>query len=520
MKKLIYLIGVAAILATGCTQDLPQLEPNQLQDVTFSSADNFGLKTDPYNCDNQDPDYAEIILQGGTDQNPVGEPFTKVAPVFFVDGVMFTQAIKLEPGEYTVRNFLLYAEVDGGDDELVNAVPEFDSEFGALVANPLPHTFLVSAFVKTEVLLGVLCFEETVYQQFGFAWFRVAETKGYQKWFFGDFCTKFYKDYAGSLYGDDPKVDMPAIFRIDLYYDDNNNGGFEEDELVNSFSNEVDYMNTGAPVAVNYLDPLNDGDLYELRVHIYVKTGDDQSGQSQFLFKEFGSWFFMDNGFELYTNPELTEGEFDAGTDGVYDFVLGNCTVDAADFAFAPYMNLPETASLTVGTQFAPGPQGGAYLDIKLMGFNTGFDVETNLWYGSYCFDQTIDITGGATYDVTVFSSLNKQLLPEVIREKRWAEVNWLANHLEDFPGYTWKDLQQAIWELEDDNYQYSNNNGSGFNANGAMVNDMVAKAKLNGSGYVPMPGGWAAVTFIKTLDLINELEVPSIQTVFIIVDP
>jgi len=35
-----------------------------------------------------------------------------------------------------------------------------------------------------------------------------------------------------------------------------------------------------------------------------------------------------------------------------------------------------------------------------------------------------------------------------------------------------------------------------------------------------PMPGGWAAVTFVKTEDLINGLDIPSIQTVFIIVDP
>jgi len=521
MKNLIYLIGVVGILLTGCTPELPELQTNSLQEVTFTSGDNFGMKTDPFNCDNDEPDYAEIIMQGGSEGNLIGEAFTKRAPVFHVDGIMFTQAIKLAPGEYTVLNFLLYAEsTDGGDDVLVNAVPEADSEFGALVANPLPHTFLVSAFLKVEVPLGVLCFEETVYQQFGFAWFRVDETKGHQKWFFGDFCTKFYKDYAGSLYGNDPKVDMPAIFKIELYYDDNNSGGMEDDEIVNTFSNQSDYLTSGTPLAVNYLDPIPTGDLYELRVFIYVKTGDDNSGTKQFVYKNFGSWYFEDDSFELFTDSELSEGEFDSGTDGVYDFVLGNCTVDAADFAFAPYMNLPETATLLVGSDYAPGPEGNAYLDIKLSGFNTGFDIETSFWYGSYCFDQSIDITGGESYEVTVFSSLLKQLLPEVIRNKRWEEVNWLANHLEDFPGYTWEDLQQAIWELENDSYNYSDNNGSGFNADEDMVDDMVSKSKLYGAGYIPMPGGWAAVTFVKTADLLNGLAVPSIQTVFIIVDP
>lgn len=523
MKKLVYLIAAVGILFTGCQQDLPIAPKEQLMEVTFSSTTELkGMKSDPFNCDNPEADYAEIIIQGGTSEEPVGDPFTKVAPVFYVDGVMFTQAIKLEPGEYTVLNFLLYAEATEGEaeDMLVNAVPEGDSEFGALVANPLPVTFLVSAFAKTEVTVGVLCFVPTTYLQFGFAWFRVEETIGRQRWFFGDFCTKFYQDYAGSLYGDDPKVDMPAIFNISLYLDDNKNGVFEPDELVSNFSNEADYMTSGAPLAVNYLDPEDDGDLYEMKVSIYVKTGDDNLGNSQFEYKYFGSWFFMDDSFEMFTNPELTEGQFDAGTDGVYDFVLGHCTVDAADFAFAPYMNLPEQANMQVGSTFAPGDEGGAYLDIRLSGFNSGFDIETNFWYGSYCFDREIDIAGGQTYPVNIFSTLNQHTLPEIIRYERWDEVNWLVNHLEDFPGYTWADLQQALWELEDDAYDYVPNNGTGVFADEAMVNAMVAAALANGPGFVPMPGGWAAVTFVKTEDIVQAVENPTIQTVFIIVDP
>lgn len=522
MKRLIYLAVTAILVVSACTPELPPLPDDQLMEVVFTSSSDIGFKGDPFNCDNPEPDYAEIIIQAGTSEQPVGDPFTKIAPVFYVDGVMFTQAIKLEPGEYTVLNFLLYAdpEEEGDDPVLVNAVPESDSEFGALVANPLPVTFLVSAFVKTEVSVGVLCFEPSVYLQFGFAWFRVEETVGRQRWFFGDFCTKFYQDYAGSLYGDQPAVDMPAIFNIALYYDDNKNGIFEEDELVSNYSNEEDYMTMGAPLAVNYLDAEETGDLYEMKVSIYVKTGDDESGNPQFEYKYFGSWFFMDDQFEMYTNAALTEGEFDAGTDGVYDFVLGNCTVDAADFAFPPYMNLPEQVEMYVGTSFAPGDNGGAFLDIKLTGFNTGFDIESNVWYGSYCFDRETDISGGHTYEVYVYSSLNTFTLPEVIAHENWDHVNWLVNHLEDFPGYTWADLQQALWELEDASYHYAPNNGTGVFADEDMVNDMVAAALANGSGYVPMPGGWAAVTFIKTDDIIQEVAHPTIQTVFIIVDP
>ncbi|MCK5820589.1 MAG: hypothetical protein KAH17_01840 [Bacteroidales bacterium] len=523
MKKLIYLIVFAALVLNSCTQELPGPDPNALQEVIFTtSLENGGFKSDPFNCDNPEADYAAITLQAGTPSNPIGDAFVKQVPTFYVDGILYTQAIKLKPGEYTVLNFLLYADGAGeeGEDLLVNAVPEYDSEFGALVANPLPQPFLVSSFSKIEVPLGILCFEPSTYKQFGFAWFRVDETVARQKWFFGDFCTKFFKEYEGSLYGDDPKVDMPAIFNIGLYYDDNKNGGFEEDELIGNYDNEADYMTSGAPMSLNYLDPAGTGDLYELRISIYVKTGNDDNGDKQFGYKTFGSWFFTDESDDLYTNAELTDGFFDAGDDGVYDFVMGNCNAEAADFAFAPYMNLPESASLEVNSDFGPGPIGGAYLDITLSGFNSGFDIEANLWYGSYCFDQSVEIGTAQSYEVTIFSSLNKQILPISIRDKKWEEVNWLANHFEDFPGYTWKDVQQAIWELDDNNYQYSDNNGTGVPADELMVNRMVAAAKLNGPGYVPMPGGWAAVTFIKTEDLENNVVVPSIQTVFIIVDP
>ena len=128
MKRLIYLLAAATLLISGCTQDLPPLQPDQLMEVVFTASNEIGFKGDPFNCDNQEPDYAEIIIQAGSVDEPVGDPFTKIAPVFYVDGIMFTQAIKLEPGEYTVLNFLLYAEAEeaGEDDILVNAVPESD----------------------------------------------------------------------------------------------------------------------------------------------------------------------------------------------------------------------------------------------------------------------------------------------------------------------------------------------------------------------------------------------------------
>ncbi|MCK5820588.1 MAG: hypothetical protein KAH17_01835 [Bacteroidales bacterium] len=508
MKNLFLLAGVVAMIFSSCTQELPGPDPDAVQEVIFTtSVDNGGFKSDPFNCSNPDADYAMVTLQEGTPSLP-GDILDPIrVPTFYVEGILYTQAIKLTPGDYTVVNFLLYAEGAGeeGADLLVNAVPMIGSEYGAMVANPLPQPFLVSPFSKIEVPLGILCFEPSTYTEFGFTWFIVNETISRQKWFFGDFCTKFFNDYNGSLYGDDTKVDMPAIFNLDLYYDANNDGEFTNDELVKSINNEEGYNTTGMPLELSYLDPATTGDNYELRVSIYVKNGET------FAYLPFGSWFYADGSDDMYTDAAMTQNAFDAGDDGVYDFILGNCNVNGADFVFAPYMNLPgiDMDGIDLTVTIASGESRTSYLMANLTGIGAGYDLG-NGDVGAYCFDMEHTITLSTTYEnIDIYSSLYPQNLPEYMSDKNWGAVNWLVNHLDDFDGYTWRELQQAMWVIEGFN-GYAANDHSPI-ADVTIVNDMVTEALANGNGYQPMPGGWAAVVLEAG---------ETIQTIFTIVDP
>ncbi len=137
------------------------------------------------------------------------------------------------------------------------------------------------------------------------------------------------------------------------------------------------------------------------------------------------------------------------------------------------------------------------------------------LW-GGYCFDKTLGISGGE-YDVLVYSSLYPELMPNYLANKQWDRVNWVANHLEDYPTITWQDIQQVMWMLDED-HPHDGSATGGVPAITALGLEMYADAVAYGDGYIPLPGGWAAVPFIKRSD--EFAQAPSIQTVFTVVDP
>lgn len=497
MKKLVFIFGMVSLLAAGCTKDIPGLDPSTPQDVVFTSAlaDGGTLKGmksgDPVGCSNPDADYALVVID---DQ-------TYYPAVFVVDGVLYTQAIRLVPNLHILRTFALMD--DNGtpdnrtDDKIVRATPERDSDFSAFVSNPVSFGFQVAPFEKSEVPVEVLCFEETKYQNFGFAWFTASEASVRQLWFFGDFCTKNFQEYAGSEYEyqfHGLQVDMPAIFKIEV---------LDNGMSIATYSNE-EYHGEGKPLSVKVSDRVGLEDNFELRLYIMLKTGDT------FGFKYMNSWFFKDN------EQIVTQNGVGPGADGVYDFVLGNCNAQMADFAFAPYMNLPEEANMSVTV---PENQDSrkSYLTINFFGIGTGYDIGNGKMEG-FCFDRTTDIGTGTLYGIKMYSTLiPSSALPERIRNKEWDRVNWLANHLEQFDGYKWFELQQALWKLEDPNWTgaaYGGVPAVSFNSGTSIAKRMVDAAAAFGDGYVPLPGGWAAVACLHT-----DATRP-IQTVFTIVDP
>ncbi len=73
---------------------------------------------------------------------------------------------------------------------------------------------------------------------------------------------------------------------------------------------------------------------FTVDLYIYVKVG------AIFDYVWFHQWTFADDEMIVPLPP---------ASDGVVDFVLGNCNLTDPDLQLAPYMNLPATCGLTTG---------------------------------------------------------------------------------------------------------------------------------------------------------------------------
>ena len=506
MKKLI-LVLLAVGMFASCQKKTPTTSgPTATsQEVSFSvqQVDPNSLKSDGvYDtilCLDVNPDMAWIQIDG----------VDYYAQLSTVDGKLYTQSIKLSPGTHSVDQFILYKETDGvtgptNDDPIIYGTPMAGSAFAIYVTNPLSINIAVSEFAKTEVPVEVLCFDPNVYDSFGYDWFVIDRIVVREQCFFGDFCTKHYMEYAQSDYANQStglQVDMPAIFQIKGFVKSGDGewgplpGG--NDGVFTNNSADAGW-GVGAPVCVQYPDKLGVVDSLKFELYILVKQG------AEFNFVLFHTWMFAD--------AEMIP----AGEDGVVDFELGNCNVGAADLVLPPYINLPadpftlRTGGNVPSTLLQPdGSQG--YFDVTLTGIAAGYDI-ANGGFPVNCMRKTVPISLNHTYTMVAKSSLYPETMSTnyARTQVQWNKVNWLINHLNDYAGRTWYDVQQALWMLE-------GATGGTTNAVPAITAvglQMVADANALGSGFVPGPGDLAAIAFE------NAHNPDNVQLIIIELDP
>jgi hypothetical protein len=500
--KLLFLVVLMAATIFSC-----QKKDNtvQQQEVVFTAIQidpGAGLKGTAdwdWECtDGLQPVYAKITI-GTKDYTPL---------VFRLDGKLYTQAIKLDPGTYTVSNFLIMDDMgdgmdDGGtgdNDQIYMATPAGPPAAFSQYTDPnVPFDITVTAFTKLEVPVEVLCFIPDVWEEFGFDWFVITEIIVREQCFFGDICLKHWDEYAGSHYDLQPgplQLDMVAIMTVKVYKQD----AFGVYQLVEEFTNDVapDY-GVGDPLCVQYADVLGVTDHFKFELYILVKQG------NLFLPVLFKTWLFDDI------------DNIDDGDDGVVDFVLGNCNFsgNTGDYVFAPWQNLP--ASTNVNFAYVGNiPGNNQYWDVTFNSYTPAgsYDLPAPVvTMDGWCGDLGTVITPG-TYNALVFSSLNSAnwigTMPVTLAEM--AQVNWLMNHLGDYginigddTGLDGGVVQQAIWNIL---------NGASY---GPPASTMSADAALH-PDFVPLPGGWAAVLLVAENPANPGVYV--YQLIFVIVDP
>ncbi len=141
---------------------------------------------------------------------------------------LYTQALKLPVGTYTIEKFILFDDVNNNNiydagDVIVFGTPMIGSDYEEYVQWPLEFDFDVLEFQKIEIPIEVLCFIPADCIPFGYFWFNITEIVIREQCFFGDICLKHLEDYDGSLYEgqlNGLQIDMPAIFKLKLTYED------------------------------------------------------------------------------------------------------------------------------------------------------------------------------------------------------------------------------------------------------------------------------------------------------------
>ncbi|MCB2207587.1 MAG: hypothetical protein KQH67_04765 [Bacteroidetes bacterium] len=523
MKKLIYIFMIAAVF-TSCkknTTNEPTPQNDKMQEVEFNITSVLN-STDralelPICNDELEASYAEIVIDGNT----------YFAGLYSIGDSLYTKAIMMAPGgPYVVEEFYLWddmgtnANYDGvpgdlgdpnvtsrSDDELYKAAPMPGSDLFEFADNQLEIEFSVQEFLKTKINIDVLCYVPHQYLDFGFFWFNITEITVREMCFFGDLCLKSTADYEGSLYAQQEngvQIDVPAIFKVVVYHQ---REGHDE-VLVGEFSNE-EWLGEGAPLCIRYADYDADVDHYRFELWIYVADG-DQGG--------FGYVYFDTLEFDDIIPDEVV------GDDGVVDFVLGNCHASPADdvWVLAPYMNLPETATMTLGAQADPGNNTGAYWDVMFSGFGTGYDIKTGIWYPGWCGDENTTI-GSGSHNVLVYSTLDPVAGmpgPNTLTDRKLEALNYLFNHYDNNGidiyapnfGPEFTTIQHSIWSVVHSTGNVPANNGY-QPAAVAMAQTALSNASI---GFVPLPGGDAGVLFFEDDGLGNYVS----QLVLIVVDP
>jgi len=461
--------------------DLPSND--QKQEVTFSSktVQKNARDTDSFKSATLQADYALI---------GINSKLYKI-PVYEIEGTTYSMSIKLDPGNYTLTKFLLMnsgtSASDTTDDVPVYALPMAGSDYAAFVEQPAGFSFSVNAMNKTEIPVEVLLFQPEDYQKFGFDFTVLPHTTIRRQLFSGRLLPNDLPSYTGSLYQSQPnglQAEMPAIFRIEVY----RNGTF-----VESFNNE-DNLGQQA-LKVSYPDENGSIDQFRFDLFVYVKSG------TGFAYRFIHSWEFSDDQLLHHSN------------DGIVHFVVGNAQDQQADYAFGPYLNLPESCTLVVDQGFAPGSLG-SYFDGNVQDIPSVYKL-SNGTYRYWCGTDSISINLGHPYNMNVFSSLSSNALPAYARHPgRWNEINWLFNHLDNYAFYDWDILQGAVWMILND---WSGTGHSGVSNANSLVVQMANTARAH-ADFIPGFGQKAAVIFIPQ-NTRHEEQTPKVQVVFTFIE-
>ncbi|MBS2212852.1 hypothetical protein KEM09_15650 [Carboxylicivirga mesophila] len=346
MRKIVVVIATLVLVLGACKENVSSPVENSAEfSIGISEADFVTLKSAPLGVEDYIPtcneslslDYAKVTFDIGKGDETV------TIPIFKVAGKYVTQPVKInmetaESIQVTISEFLVYNMGDDGeidedlsldisDDVLVKATPHGvfggsnnSAYFQFINPNNGLRTITLNKFTKEEIVIDVLCYDDLVYDNFGFVWFNInAITVRSQCWF-GDICVADKTLFEGSVYEQQQnglQIDMPAIMKIDvLRFIGNGLGDYGPDmnwEFLYSYNNMGTFGNGGENgegdcMTIAWPDNDDIDELFRFDLYVYLP---DINKQFDYRFQ---------NSYSFYNNEAPNTGD-----DGVVDFVIGSC---------------------------------------------------------------------------------------------------------------------------------------------------------------------------------------------------
>ena len=248
---------------------------------------------------------------------------TYISPIIFADGKYLTNTVKLDfGGFYSLTSFSVYHDYlpigKGPEDVLIKTSPADGSPYADLMENPLIIDIEVETSKKKEVDVEVLCYDSLFEKELGMGSFEIKKVTIERQCFFGDVClTDDLRDaFIGSDYEmqeNGLQMDMPAIMKIMVYKDG---------ELVNTFSNK-EYFGEGKCLEVFWENNEDKEESFTFELYVYYPNS---AGEMDLVLID--TFDFKD---AQGVNSNVPNYKSD---DGVVDFVIGNCTLSAADYSY------------------------------------------------------------------------------------------------------------------------------------------------------------------------------------------
>jgi hypothetical protein len=519
MKNLLYILMIAAVLVSCKKNTTETPAPAQSGEIEFNITSIYNdMAVRDWNVPICVPDatpvYAEIWIQLQSETDPHAYTAYPV-DVYYIGDQLYTKALQFayDPdGEncYRVVGFNVYALDENDQPFIYKATPAPHSEFDEFVVNGLPLEFCIIPFEKQKLLIDVLCFIPDEYELFGFFWFEITEITVREMCFFGDLCLKSTDDYIGSLYeesGGGLYIDEPAIFKIYGF----RNGEpmrVDEDGAPVPFSNE-DWLGVGDPLCIKYADYDYETDNYEFQLWVLVKVG------AGFEYQLLWTWSWQDD-FEL---------TYDVGDDGVAEFVVGNCNYTETDFQLPPWMNLPDQAMVQI---YGNGGGTGAYFGVEFPGLASGWDIKGDEVYAGWCGDAYHTLIS-YNYMAELHTSLEpvSNMPPSHLTDENLNALNYLINHYNGYGimtpefgpygSFEKTNIQESVWGV----IHYDFDGLTPVYVPGTSLAATMMGAAVNApEGYLPYPGGFAAIFAFNQQEQPDGTRVYISQLVLILIDP